>query len=90
MPEKFIKNHGIGMCFTNMYFTKIKKTIAQLEVMISALELQYKIRDDDHLAELMAKYFEVNIEDAKSSLLAYRTNKPEDYEQLSIKQYAKL
>ena len=71
-----------------MYFTKIQKTTAQLEVMISALEMQYQVKDDDHLAELMAKYFEVNIDDAKSSLIAYRTNKPEDYEQLSIKQYA--
>jgi len=73
-----------------MYFTKIQKTTAQLEVMISALEFQYGAKDDDTLAELMAKYFEVNIDDAKSSLLAYRTNKPEDYEQLSIKQYARL
>ena len=73
-----------------MYFTKIQKTMAQLEVMISALEIQYQIRDDNHLAELISKYFEVNIDDARSSLLAYRTNKPEDYEQLSIKQYARL
>ena len=40
--------------------------------------------------QLCHKYFEVNIDDAKSSLIAYRTNKPEDYEQLSIKQYARL
>ena len=73
-----------------MYFTKIKKTTAQLEVMISALEMQYQIRDDNHLAELIAKYFEVDIDDAMSSLFAYRTNKPEDYEQLSVMQYAKL
>ena len=64
--------------------------MAQLEVMISALEMQYQIRDDNHLAELIYKYFEVNIDDARSSLLAYRTNKLEDYEQLSIKQYARL
>jgi hypothetical protein len=66
-----------------MYFTKIQKTTAQLEVMISALEMQYGAKDDETLAKLMAKYFEVNIDDARSSLLAYRTNKPEDYEQLS-------
>ena len=69
-----------------MYFPKIQKTTAQLEVMISALEMQYQIRDDDHLAELIAKYFEVNVDDAKSSLLAYRTNISEDYEQLSNEQ----
>jgi len=73
-----------------MYFTKIQKTTAQLEVMISALEFQYGAKDDNTLAELMAKYFEVNIDDARASLLAYRTNKPEDYEQLSAKQYARL
>ena len=69
-----------------MYFTKIQKTTAQLEVMISALEMQYQIRDDDHLAELIAKYFEVNVDDARISLLAYRTSIPEDYEQLSKRQ----
>lgn len=73
-----------------MYFTRIRKSTAQLEVMISALEMQYQVRDDDHLAELIAKYFEVNVDDARVSLIAYRTNKPEDYEQLSIKQYARL
>lgn len=70
-----------------MYFPRIQKTTAQLEVMISALEMQYGASDDSVLASLMAKYFEVDIDDAKASLLAYRTNKPEDYEQLSIKQY---
>ena len=75
-----------------MYFPKINKTTEQLEVMISASEMQYGVNNDDELAKLISKYFEVDLEDTKSSLLAYRTNKPEDYEQLSIKQleYASL
>ena len=68
-----------------MYFPKIQKTMAQLEVMISALEMQYQIIDDNHLAELISKYFEVSIEDAKISLAAYRANKSEDYEHTSNK-----
>lgn len=69
-----------------MYFTRIKKTEAQLEVMISALEMEYGAKDDEKLAELMSKYFEVDLEDAKISLEAYRANKSEDYEHLSSKQ----
>ena len=69
-----------------MYFPRIKKTLAQLEVMISALELEYGAKNDDELAGLMSKYFEVSLEDAKISLMAYRANKSEDYERLSVKQ----
>ena len=69
-----------------MYFTKIQKTLAQLEVMISALELEYGAKNDDELAGLMSKYFEVDLDDAKISLAAYRANKTENYEQLSVKQ----
>ena len=86
MLENLAQNHGIISYFINMYFTRIKKTEAQLEVMISALEMEYGAKDDERLAELMSKYFEVDIDDAKISLAAYRANKSEDYEQLSVKQ----
>ena len=68
-----------------MYFTKIKKTKDQLEVMINILTKEYGAVDDNKLSELMAKYFEVNIEDAKSSLQSYRALAGEDYEQQSKK-----
>jgi len=74
-----------------MYFTKIKKTKDQLEVMIGILTKEYGAVDDDKLSELIAKYFEVNIEDAESSLKAYRALAGEDYEQQSKKiEYAGL
>ena len=86
MLESLVQSHGIISYFINMYFTRIKKTEAQLEVMISALEMEYGAKDDEKLAELMSKYFEVDLEDAKISLAAYRANKSEDYEQISNKQ----
>ena len=74
-----------------MYYTRIKKTHAQFEVMISALEMEYGAKNDKDLAKLISKYFEVSIEDAEISLQAYRANNPEDYERLSNRQeYAKL
>ncbi len=74
-----------------MYFTKIKKTQAQLELMIHALQLEYGCSDDDKLAELMSKYFEVDLQDAKDSLQAYRAMSEEDYEMQSKKiEYAGL
>lgn len=69
-----------------MYFPKIKKTTAQLEVMIQAIEMQYGKCDDTKLSELIAKYFESDVDDVKLALLAYRTHKPEDYEQISKRQ----
>lgn len=86
MLKNLAQSHGIISYFINMYFTRIKKTEAQLEVMISALEMEYGAKDDEKLAELMSKYFEVDLDDAKISLAAYRSNKIEDYEQLSNKQ----
>lgn len=86
MLKNLAQSHGIISYFINMYFTRIKKTEAQLEVMISALEMEYGAKDDAKLAELMSKYFEVDIDDAKISLAAYRANKSEDYEQISSKQ----
>ena len=68
-----------------MYFPKISKTKAQLEVMISVLQNEYGAKDDNTLAILMAKYFEVDIEDAKSSIQAYRAMPEEDYEMQSKK-----
>jgi hypothetical protein len=74
-----------------MYFPKIKKTTEQLEVMIQALEMQYGANYDTKLAYLMAKYFEVNEEDAMSTLRAYRGHNEEDYEQQSKRvEYASL
>ena len=75
-----------------MYFPKIRKSQNQLEMMISALELEYGAKNDEQLSLLMAKYFEVNANDASDSLKAYRAYKNEDYEQLSNKQllHAKL
>ena len=70
-----------------MYYPKIRKTQAQLEMMISALVMEYGAKTDSQLAILMAKYFEVNKEDVVSSLMAYRGYKEEDYEQLSNKQF---
>jgi len=66
-----------------MYYPKIKKTQAQFEIMISALTMEYGAKTDEQLVVLIAKYFEVNEEDAQSSLMAYRGYKEEDYEQLS-------
>lgn len=66
-----------------MYFTRIGKTQAQLEVMIDILQKEYGAQSDEHLAELMSKYFEVSVEDALSSLSAYNALKGEDYEQQS-------
>lgn len=86
MLKNLAQSHGIISYFINMYFTRIKKTEAQLEVMISALEMEYGAKDDEKLAELMSKYFEVDLKDAKISLAAYRANKSEDYEQISVKQ----
>ena len=86
MLENLVVNHGITSYFISMYFTRIKKTESQLEVMISALEMEYGAKDDEKLAELMSKYFEVDLDDAKISLAAYRANKNEDYEQISSKQ----
>jgi len=68
-----------------MYFTKIKRTKAQLEVMIDVLTKEYGAKDDSQLAVLMAKYFEVSEEDAKDSMLAYRAMPEEDYEMQSKK-----
>lgn len=68
-----------------MYFTKIRKTKAQLEVMIDVLTKEYGAKDDSQLAVLMAKYFEVSEEDAKDSMLAYRAMSEEDYEMQSKK-----
>jgi len=68
-----------------MYFTKIKRTKAQLEVMIDVLTKEYGAKDDSQLAVLMAKYFEVSEEDAKDSMLAYRAMSEEDYEMQSKK-----
>jgi hypothetical protein len=74
-----------------MYYPKIKKSTAQLELMIQALEMQYGASNDTILASLMAKYFEVNEEDAKAALMAYRGYKQEDYEQQSKRiEYAGL
>lgn len=66
-----------------MYFTKIKKTQAQLEVMISILQMEYNADTDEKLAVLMAKYFEVALQDAQDSIKAYRAFISEDYEQQS-------
>lgn len=85
-------NHGIILSFIDMYFHKIRKTQDQLEVMISVLTLEYGAKNDEQLALLIAKYFEVNVDDALASLIAYRAHKSEDYEHLSNKQleYARL
>jgi len=66
-----------------MYFTKIRKTKAQLEVMITVLTREYGAKDDHQLAVLIAKYFEVSEQDAEDSLRAYRALPEEDYEQQS-------
>lgn len=68
-----------------MYFPKISKTKSQLEVMISILQNEYGAKDDNALAVLVAKYFEVDVEDAKSSIQAYRAMPEEDYEMQSKK-----
>lgn len=70
-----------------MYFTKIQKTTAQLEVMMDVLQKEYGAKTDEQLAELMSKYFEVEYKDALDSIQAYRALSEEDYEQLSVKQF---
>ena len=74
-----------------MYFTKIQKTKAQLEIMINVLTLEYGAKDDKKLAEFMCKYFDIDVQDASDSLKAYRAMSGEDYEQQSKKiEYAGL
>ena len=73
-----------------MYFHKINKTQQQLEVMISVLEKEYGVQSDDRLSELIAKYFDVDEQDAVDSLQAYRAMINEDLEYESNKvEYAR-
>lgn len=55
-----------------MYFTKLRKTLPQLEVMISVLTMEYGCKTDGEIALLMAKYFEVSVTDATEALEQYR------------------
>jgi hypothetical protein len=61
-----------------MYFTKLRKTLSQLEIMISLLTTEYACKSDKEIASLMANYFEVSVEDATEAIAQYRA--------LSIKQ----
>lgn len=74
-----------------MYYTKIKKTQAQLEIMLSALEMEYNAKTDDEKVILMAHYFEVSEEDARESYNAYKASLNEDFEQQSKRiEYARV
>jgi len=58
---------------------------------MSILQKEYGAKDDKALAALMAKYFEVNEDDAMASINAYRALPGEDYEMQSNKvEHARL
>ena len=68
-----------------MFFTKLKVNIEQLEVMIGIIDLEYSYKNDDELAALISRNFELPIKDVESTLRAYKTHKEEDYETISKK-----
>jgi len=68
-----------------MYLTKMNCTKEQLEVMIAAIDMEYKYRNDYELAALLSRNFQINLTNVVDSLEAYRGYKGEDFEQLSKK-----
>ena len=66
-----------------MFFTRLGVSSSELEVMIYAIDLEYKYVGDDELAVLIAKNYDLSLEAVKSTLQAYRASKGEDYEMQS-------
>jgi hypothetical protein len=74
-----------------MYLVKMNVTEEQLEIMIAAINMEYKYRNDYELAALLSRNFRVNLLNVIDSLESYRAYKAEDFEQLSKKvEYAEL
>lgn len=68
-----------------MYFPKINKNKDEFEALIQIIELEYDVKNDDHLIELLHQNFNLNREALNSSLKAYRANKGEDFTRESNK-----
>lgn len=68
-----------------MHFTSTNITKEQLEVMIGAIDLEYKYNNDYELAALLSRNFQVNLVSIIDTLKAYRSYKDEDWETISKK-----
>ena len=68
-----------------MYFTKAKLTDSQLEMMIFTIQCEYNYTNDDELAALISKNYDISLTDIVATLKAYRAYKNEDYEKQSEK-----
>lgn len=68
-----------------MYFPKINKNKDEFEALICIIKLEYDVKNDEHLVQLLHQNFNLNIEALISSLKAYRVNMGENFTKESNK-----